>query len=64
MENSDIFLLLLPLVILQLILTAVALVHIFKNDNYRCGNRVIWVLIVVLVNIIGPILYFALGRGE
>jgi hypothetical protein len=41
-----------------------ALIHIVKHKNYRFGNRVIWVVIVVAIGIIGPVLYFTVGKGE
>jgi len=55
---------LIPLVIAQLALGITALVHVLRHPNYRFGNKVMWALIVMLVNIIGPVLYFTLGRGE
>lgn len=64
MSNTDILIMLLPVLILQLTLMVVSLVHIFKHPNYKIGNRLIWVLVVVLINFFGPILYFAIGRGE
>ncbi|WP_246370020.1 PLDc N-terminal domain-containing protein [Mesobacillus zeae] len=41
-----------------------ALIHLFKHPNVRRGNKVVWVIVVVFVNIFGPILYFLIGRGE
>jgi Phospholipase_D-nuclease N-terminal len=55
---------LIPLVILELTLMIVALVHVLTHSTYKAGNRVMWVLIVVLINIIGPVLYFVLGRSD
>ena len=56
--------LLIPLAIIQYGLMIAALVHIFKHNTYKVGNRVIWVIVCLLVNIIGPILYFIFGRGD
>jgi len=56
--------LLIPLVILQLILLITALVHIVRHPNVRTLNRPIWIFIIILANIIGPVLYFIFGRGE
>ncbi|MCL2634694.1 MAG: PLD nuclease N-terminal domain-containing protein [Oscillospiraceae bacterium] len=56
--------LLIPLIIIQTGLMIFAIVHIVRNQNYKVGNMVIWLLIVLLVDIIGPILYFIIGRGE
>ena len=53
-----------PIVVVELILVLTALIHIFKHPNYRFGNKIMWVLIVVLIQIIGPIIYFVVGRGE
>ncbi|MCG4282523.1 PLD nuclease N-terminal domain-containing protein [Lacticaseibacillus saniviri] len=39
-----------------------ALIHVLRHPHYRFGNRIMWVLIVVLLQIIGPIIYFAFGR--
>ena len=55
---------LIPIAIIQLTLMVVALVSILKHDTYKVGNRIIWVLVVILLNIIGPILYFVLGRND
>ncbi len=55
---------LIPVFILQLALMITALVHILRHDHYKNGNRVLWIIVVVAVNIIGPILYFALGRSD
>ena len=56
--------LIIPLALIQLGLMAAALIHIFRHKTYRTGSRVLWVLISVLINTIGPILYFVIGRGE
>ena len=53
-----------PLIVLQLALLLAALIHILKHDKYRVGNRVIWIIICVVVNLIGPVLYFIIGRSD
>ncbi len=55
---------LIPVAVIQLGLLIAALVHILRHDTYKAGNRVLWILIVVLINIIGPILYFTIGKGD
>jgi len=55
---------LIPLFIIQFGLMIAAVIHICTHDSYRMGNRVLWILISVLVNTIGPILYFVLGRSD
>lgn len=53
-----------PIILIELILMITALVHVCKHKNYRFGNRILWVVLVVALQIIGPILYFTIGRGE
>jgi hypothetical protein len=53
-----------PLVIAEFTLAIVALVHVLKHPHYRFGNKTMWILIVLFVQIIGPVLYFVGGRGE
>ncbi len=53
-----------PLIILELSLTITALVHLLKRNKVRRGSVVIWLLVILLVNIIGPVLYFLFGREE
>ena len=55
---------LIPLIILQVALAIVALVHVLKHPNYRFGNKVMWVIIVLVFSIVGPVLYFTIGRGD
>ena len=56
--------LIIPLALIQIGLMVAALVHILKHDTYKTGNRLMWILICVCINTIGPILYFVIGRGE
>jgi len=58
------FIIIIPLAMIQIGLMIAALVHIFRHKTYRIGNRVIWVVVCLLVNIIGPVLYFAIGKGD
>ena len=55
---------LIPLIIAEWTLAIVALVHVLKHPKYRFGNKVIWILLVLFVQIIGPVVYFAFGRGD
>ena len=56
--------LLLPVIIFEFILSITALIHVIKHPNYRFGNKFIWILVVLFIQIIGPIFYFIFGRGE
>jgi len=55
---------LIPLAVIQLGLMIAALVHICTHETYRMGSRTIWIVVCVVVNVIGPILYFILGRSD
>jgi hypothetical protein len=55
---------LIPIAVLQLALMIFALVHVLRHDHYKHGNRVLWIIVVIVVGIIGPILYFSLGRSD
>lgn len=61
---SEYWMFLVPIIILQLILQISALVHLLKHQNYRFGNKVMWIAIVLLFQMLGPIIYFAFGKGE
>lgn len=52
---------LIPIIALELILALTALIHIFRHRSFRFANRFIWIAIVLFVQIIGPIIYFAIG---
>ena len=56
---------LIPLVILQFALLGYTLYHILTHDHYKRGNRALWLVVtLVLMNYVGPILYFLLGRED
>jgi len=56
---------LIPLVIAELALLGYTLYHIFTHNSYKRGNRITWVIVtLVLMNFIGPILYFLLGKED
>ena len=54
---------LIPIVLLELGLFIYAIVHVFRHTKYKCGNRMIWAIVVILgMNFVGPILYLLLGK--
>ncbi len=52
-----------PLVLLQLILMIVALVDLGKREKTR-GPKWLWAIIIILGELVGPIVYFIVGREE
>ncbi len=62
-ESVDLIQLLVPVLVLQLILMATALVSCLKQKETN-GPKWLWIIVIVFLNIVGPILYFILGRKE
>ena len=56
--------LLIPLAVIQIGLMVAALIHILTHDTYKTGTRALWLVISICVNVIGPILYFTIGKGD
>lgn len=54
---------LIPLFIIQLALIATALFDLVKRDTTR-GPKWVWVIVILFINIIGPIVYFVVGRED
>ncbi|RWR09648.1 PLDc N-terminal domain-containing protein [Siminovitchia fortis] len=52
-----------PIVILDLILKITALVSCIKEENTN-GPKWMWILLILLINLIGPVLYFVIGRQK
>lgn len=63
-ELLDYLPLFLPVLLIEVALAVTALVHVLRHPHYRFGNKPFWIVVVLLVQIIGPVLYFLAGRGE
>jgi Phospholipase_D-nuclease N-terminal len=55
--------LLIPVLIIQIVLLVFALVDLSKQKATR-GPKWVWAVVIIFINILGPILYFVLGRKE
>ena len=55
---------LVPILILEVVLLVVAILDIVKRQKVTGGNKVLWIVVVVIFQIIGPIVYFIFGRKE
>ncbi|MEK4556053.1 MULTISPECIES: PLDc N-terminal domain-containing protein [Jeotgalicoccus] len=53
---------LIPLMILQLLLMISALTMIIQQRRFKYLNRAVWIIIVIVFNIVGPVLYFVMER--
>ena len=60
----EIFLLLVPLLLIDVALAVAAVRHILRHPRYRIGNSTMWLVIVVVLLLFGPIIYFVFGKGE
>ncbi len=64
MENFQQYLpLIIPLVLIQLVLMVTALLDLRKREKTR-GPKWLWVIIIIFGELIGPIVYFTVGRLE
>ena len=53
-----------PLLIIQLILLAIALVDLIRREQVRYIPKWAWAIIIIFINLIGPISYLLIGREE
>jgi hypothetical protein len=53
-----------PLLIIQLILLAVALIDLIRRENVRYLPKWAWAIIILFLSLIGPVSYLILGREQ
>jgi hypothetical protein len=62
MENT--LTLLLPVFVVQLILLVTALISCIRTEH-TLGPKWLWIIIIFCVSIVGPVLFFVIGkRGD
>ena len=61
MSNSTLILVLMPLIVLQLGLQLYAVYDIWKRWEIT-PERWLWVIVVLVAGLLGPLAYFVLGR--
>ncbi|HEX2754698.1 MAG TPA: PLD nuclease N-terminal domain-containing protein [Candidatus Limnocylindrales bacterium] len=65
LKTEQILALLAPIVIIQLGLMIVALHDLEQDDRHvRGGSKLIWALVIVFLNVLGPIVYLVAGRED
>ena len=56
---------LIPLLILEIALIAFALYDLTRPERrVRGGSKVLWAVVIVIFQLLGPLLYFLVGREE
>lgn len=50
-----------PILLLQLILMITAIVSCIREEKTN-GPKWLWILIILFIHLIGPVLYFVIGR--
>ncbi|HSW43051.1 MAG TPA: PLD nuclease N-terminal domain-containing protein [Patescibacteria group bacterium] len=65
MNLDELLPVLIPIIAIQLGLLAWALYDLTRPGRRVKGdNKVVWALIIIFINLIGPVLYFLVGREE
>jgi len=58
-------LLILPILAIELALILLAIRDLLRPDRrVRGGNKAVWALVILLISLLGPILYFVIGRED
>ncbi|MDF2035395.1 PLD nuclease N-terminal domain-containing protein [Cytobacillus oceanisediminis] len=50
-----------PIIIIQLILMTAAIIDLVKIEKSN-GPKWVWALVILFINLFGPIIYFIFGR--
>lgn len=65
MDIALILAIVIPLLVIQVGFLFWALYDLTRPERrVRGGSKVVWALIIIFVNLLGPILYFLAGREE
>lgn len=65
LKTEQIVALLVPIIVIQVGLMIAALYDLEHEERrVRGGSKLVWALVIVFVNVLGPIIYFVAGREE
>ena len=65
MDTGQLLILITPLLIIQLTLMVLALRDLVRPERRVLGDhKVLWGVVIVLGELVGPLVYFAIGRKE
>jgi len=51
-------------IVIPLVLTIPALISCLKSDFHDPTNKIVWVLVILLAPVVGPILYFCISSNQ
>lgn len=63
MTDTELLFILSPIVIIQLLMFAYC-AYLISKEGVRNLNKITWLLICLLIQIIGPIVFIMLGRKD
>ena len=65
MSDTQLLLLLTPIIVVEFVLLVIALRDLLKPERrVRGDSKLMWGLIIVLISLFGPLLYLTVGRQE
>ncbi len=65
LKPEQVIALLAPIIVIQLGLMTAALIDLERSERrVRGGSKLVWALVIIFVNVVGPIIYFVAGREE
>ena len=60
---QEMFPLLLPIIVIDVILAVAAVRHILRHPHYRFGNRAMWLVISLVLVTVGPTIYLVFWKS-
>ena len=65
MTNTQLLLLITPIVIVEIVLIVIALRDLLRPDRrVRGDSKLLWGIVIVFISLLGPIIYLVAGRRE
>jgi len=65
MDTQTLAVIVAPLIVLQFVLIFIALRDLVRPERRVRGvSKLAWGIVIVLLELIGPLVYFAIGRDE
>ena len=64
MDEQQLFLLAAPVAVIDICGKVAALMSLYKAEQVRFGNKILWVAVILMLSIFGWIVWFLAGREE